>query len=132
MPCRLGVKLGTKESSLSAYCPSVSLAKATASLPGFSREAYFTTYDGSSGFPLYDSVGDFLIYSGELTRAACRPLSGEHRHQFLQLHFDFVGRLDRCGDLFAQGLFPAVAQTFDGFFDGGLAHAEFAGDRGVF
>lgn len=55
------------DAMLSAYSLSVNLSKGLASLPGFLLEAYFTTYDGSSGLPLYDQIGNVAIFSAELS-----------------------------------------------------------------
>ncbi len=52
---------------MSAYSLSANLSKGTASLQGFLLESYFTTYDGSSGLPLYDQIGNLVIFSAELS-----------------------------------------------------------------
>lgn len=56
-----------KEAALSAYCLSVNLGHGTASLGGALLDAYFTTYDGSAGVPLYDELGNLIIVSSELS-----------------------------------------------------------------
>lgn len=52
---------------LEAFSLSINLSKGTGTLGGNNLEVYFTTYDGSSGLPLYDNVGGFLVVSGELS-----------------------------------------------------------------
>ena len=70
-----------KEASLIAYCQSVNLSKGTASVAGTLLDAYFTTFDGSAGLPLYDTLGNFLVVSGELSPNPAA--AGNHRTDYL-------------------------------------------------
>ncbi len=56
-----------REASFNAYCKSIDLSVGVVSSSGYDFEIYFTTYDGSSAFPLYDNVFGFAVFSGELT-----------------------------------------------------------------
>ncbi len=69
-----------KDAAFNAYCFSINLARGSASLQGRSLQSYFTTYDGSSGIPLYDVVSGFYVFSGELSSFS--PLSGIYRTDY--------------------------------------------------
>ena len=56
-----------KIATSSAYCLSVNLTHASASVGGYSLDSYFTTFDGSAGIPLVDRLGGYLYFSGELS-----------------------------------------------------------------
>jgi hypothetical protein len=56
-----------REASFNAYCNSIDLSVGAVSSSGYDFDIYFTTYDGSSMFPLYDDVFGFAVFSGELT-----------------------------------------------------------------
>ena len=70
-----------KDATLEAYCLSVNLSPSTAILGGSKLETYFTTYDGSSGLPLYDTVGNLNIFSGELSPNPNMP--GNYRTDYV-------------------------------------------------
>ena len=48
-----------REASFNAYCNSIDLSVGSVSSSGYDFDIYFTTYDGSSMFPLYDDVFGF-------------------------------------------------------------------------
>ncbi|MBL9137756.1 MAG: immunoglobulin domain-containing protein [Verrucomicrobiales bacterium] len=56
-----------KQADMVAYCRSVNLQHASTSVSGIPLEAYFTTFDGLTTVPLYDSFGNSLRVSGELS-----------------------------------------------------------------
>ena len=72
----------TKQASVVANCRSVALASSSGVWPGYGTVYnVFTTYDGSSGFPLHDVVNGNWEYSEELRPRAGR--SGVYEADFV-------------------------------------------------
>jgi hypothetical protein len=89
---------------------SVNFSKGTASLPGFLLEAYFTTYDGSAGIPLFDEVGAFLYFSAELNPNPSTP--GNYRTDYVLFE---NGRVNSSGTALAN--FPVTDADGNGVAD---------------
>ncbi len=70
-----------REASFNAYCNSINLSVGTATSSGYDFDIYFTTYDGSSGFPLYDDVFGFAVFSGEMTQNQAQ--AGNYRTDYV-------------------------------------------------
>ena len=60
-----------RDAAFNAYCNSINLSVGT--VPGSNFKVYFTTYDGSSSFPLYDNFLGLLFFSGEVTPKIGQP-----------------------------------------------------------
>jgi hypothetical protein len=99
-----------KDAALSAYSMSVNLSKGSASLQGSLLESSFTTYDGSSGLPLYDQFGNLLIFSAELSPNSAIP--GSYRTDYVLFQ---NGRVDSSGT--ASATFPVTDADGNGVAD---------------
>jgi hypothetical protein len=77
-----GVPLNTEQNaSQISYGRSVIWETASTATPFGTATAFFTTYNGGSGLPLYDVVGNRISVSQELTPNA--NISGQYRNDFL-------------------------------------------------
>jgi Concanavalin A-like lectin/glucanases superfamily/Immunoglobulin domain/Immunoglobulin I-set domain len=84
-------------------CQSISLSAGSAGSDAY----YFTTYDGTTGFPQYQNIGGSPFYSGELRPRAGQPGVYE---------MDYV--LYNNGSIIAYGSFALTLTTYDGDANG--------------